>query len=240
MNLALDIGNSFIKAGFFSEDVLEAFFPRLSEPEVISLIQKDKPKKIIIGAVGGNLGKIVESISGSTEYFIADHSFALPIENRYETPSTLGIDRLAGVVGANFLYPSQNCLVIDAGTCITYDLIDKKGVYLGGSISPGLSIKFKALHTFTARLPFLEAAENVPFTGKNTKQAIQSGVINGTVAEIEGIIAEYSRQFSKIKAIICGGDANFFESKIKAPIFVVPELVLIGLNRILRHNASNK
>src|SRR5690606_39004433 len=132
-----------------------------------------------------------------------------------------------------------NCLVIDAGTCITFDLVDSQG-YHGGTIAPGLQMKFKALNTFTARLPLLSTSASVQVLGRNTNEAIQSGVINGTIAEIEGMINQFSSEFSNLKTIICGGDAKFFESRIKATIFVIPELVLIGLNRILLYNVSNK
>jgi type III pantothenate kinase len=170
--------------------------------------------------------------------FVLDHQLPVPLLNEYETPQTLGKDRLAAVAGASATHPDKDCLVIDMGTCITYDCIRADRHYLGGSISPGLRMRFKALHTFTARLPLLEPAADARLIGKNTHDAILSGVINGIVAEIEGIISKYQTIFPKIDVIFCGGDANFFESKIKQRIFVIPELVLIGLNRILEHNVS--
>jgi type III pantothenate kinase len=136
------------------------------------------------------------------------------------------------------MFPNSNILVIDAGTCITYDFIDKNGVYQGGAISPGINLKLKALNTFTQKLPLIEFKNEFVLIGQTTEESILSGVLNGTIAEIEGIIGYYSHSFSDLKTIICGGASNFFESKIKAPIFVVPELVLIGLNRILQYNVS--
>jgi type III pantothenate kinase len=143
------------------------------------------------------------------------------------------------VCGASYRYAEHACLVIDLGTCITYDYIDAEKNYRGGSISPGLHMRFKAMHTFTARLPLLEPApDEIALTGTDTKQAMQSGVINGITCEIEGIIKEYRKKFGKLHVIFCGGDATFFENKIKESIFVTPELVLVGLNWILEYNVS--
>jgi type III pantothenate kinase len=150
------------------------------------------------------------------------------------------MDRLAAVVGANYFFPEQDCLVIDAGTCITFDYIDRNKKYFGGSISPGLTMKFKALHTFTGRLPLVEQteknAEQVPLVGQNTVACLQSGVLNGTLAEVDGMIAAYLKQSPDLITVMCGGDAPFFETNLKARIFAVPDLVLIGLNRILNYN----
>lgn len=241
MNLAIDLGNTFAKAGFFDGDILSATISELVPAKLKELIEEKQPEQIIIGAVAKKevVQEIVNAIPQKTNCLIADHTTPIPVNNLYETPATLGMDRLAAAIGANFLFPDDTCLVIDCGTCITFDIIDRQG-YQGGAISPGLNMKFKALNTFTAHLPFLEANIQAPLVGKNTSGAIQSGVVNGTVAEIEDMIRKFSLEFSNLKTIICGGDANFFESKIKATIFVVPELVLIGLNRILLYNVSDK
>jgi type III pantothenate kinase len=147
------------------------------------------------------------------------------------------MDRLAATIGANFLFPDFNCLVIDAGTCITCDYVDHEHNYRGGSISPGLAMKFQALHTFTQKLPLVEQPQqDVGLTGRNTIDAIRSGVLCGTVAELNGIIEAYSKKSSELIVLLCGGDAAFFETKLKGHIFVIPELVLIGLNRILNYN----
>lgn len=238
MNIAVDLGNTFAKAACFEGDEMINKPLKVTPEELIELIKKNKPEKIIFGSVGGDLNQILGKISPAIRCLVANHTLRFPIKNFYRTPETLGIDRLAGVIAAQHLYPNRNCLVIDIGTCITYDLIDHQGGYQGGSISPGLFIKFKSLHTFTAKLPFVEAVDSPPFIGKDTRESIQSGVISGTLLEIEGMINKFGIDFPNLNTIICGGDAKFFESKIKAPIFVVPELVLIGLNRILQYNAS--
>lgn len=238
MNLVIDIGNSLVKAAWFDGDELKELLSPIEEPELLSLVAK-KPKNTIIGAVGRNLQSVIEAFSGVSHVMVADHTLKYPIKNQYATPATLGIDRLAGVVAAHHLFPKENCLVIDIGTCITYDFLDCQSNYYGGGISPGANMKFKALHTFTAKLPFVQAGtEEPPLVGPNTEQSIRSGVLWGTVYEIEGMIAAYAKKYPNLKTIICGGNTKFFESKIKAPIFVAPELVLLGLNRILQHNVS--
>ena len=123
-------------------------------------------------------------------------------------------------------------------TLITYELLDKNGVFQGGLISPGMRMRFSALHTFTKRLPLVEPENDSVFIGKSTLQSMQSGVVNGILAEIEGIIERYRHETSTLCVVTCGGDAPFFESKLKHPIFAVPELVLIGLNRILLYNVA--
>jgi type III pantothenate kinase len=136
------------------------------------------------------------------------------------------------------LFPEQNVLVVDMGTSITYDLLDSLGTFQGGLISPGVRMRFKALHTFTKRLPLFDPEKDPGFIGKSTKQAMQSGVMNGTLAEIEGIINRYRHEIPSLCVVLCGGDLPFFESSLKPPIFAVPELVLIGLNRILTYNVA--
>ncbi len=239
MNIAIDIGNSKAKAGIFEGDQQVSTIPHLAHDELVQFIEENRPEHVIFGSVNVDPQVFIHKISPSIRCWIANHQLKLPIKSAYTTPLTLGIDRIAGVVAANHLYPAQNCLVIDIGTCITYDVIESSGTYKGGSISPGIRIKFKALNTFTARLPFVEAVTDFPTIGADTTTSIQSGVLLGTLAEIEGMIQKLSFNFSDFKTIICGGDSKFFESKIKAPIFVVPELVLIGLNRILQYNASH-
>ena len=160
------------------------------------------------------------------------------MSNTYETPATIGTDRLAAVAGAQQHFPGQNALSIDAGTCITYDLIDQAGHYRGGLISPGVSMRLQAMHTFTARLPLVEA-DNSPFnlTERNTVAALRSGAVGGAAAEISQMIRMYGDKFSDLQVVISGGDALQLISTIrpKHAITVVPDLILIGLNRILQH-----
>jgi type III pantothenate kinase len=162
----------------------------------------------------------------------------MPLKILYKTPATLGVDRLAAACGARALFPLQHCLTIDAGTCVTFDFIDMDGNYYGGAISPGMNMRFQALHTFTARLPLVSPAGEANLIGDSTESSIRSGVINGLAAEIDGIIHQYQLKFEGLRAILCGGDALFFENKLKASIFASPELVLVGLNSILIYNVN--
>jgi len=267
MNLAIDIGNTTSKIALFDKNQLVEFNDNVDLNKVISWINKKHIDKAIVSSVKKDNERLLKSVSKHCKIIELDHRTPLPINNLYETPQTMGMDRLAAVVGANHLYRENNCLVIDTGTCITFDFIDKNSNYHGGSISPGLDMKFIALNNFTDNLPLLKkgikeiegiaerrehgAERSSPgamryapsamrkgikefeLIGKNTHDAIRRGVINGTLAELEGIISAYFSKFDDLTVILCGGDAKFFKTKIKAPIFVVPELVLIGLNRIL-------
>ncbi len=165
------------------------------------------------------------------------HHLPLPINLMYKTPETLGMDRIAAACGASSIFPERDCLVIDMGTCINYEFIDAKKNYHGGSISPGMDMRFKAMHTFTARLPLVKLNSQVQLTGTDTEKCMQSGVFYGIVGEIEAMILQYQQKYPQLLVILCGGDASLFENKLKPTIFAAPDLVLMGLNRILSHNA---
>lgn len=241
MNLAVDLGNTSMKAGLFQHGQLQEVYANLSTQEVIDIVQQKEVSSSIICSVSGHPASLQQALQPYVpSVYILNYQLPVPFVNHYATPQTLGTDRIAAVAGARTIYPVKNCLVIDLGTCITYDVIDSEGNYWGGSISPGLHMRFKALHTFTSRLPLIEPIKDSEsaLTGRNTKEAILSGVINGMAAEIEGILGKYQKKFDDIHVIFCGGDAKFFESRIKERIFVVPELVLVGLNSILQYNVS--
>ena len=238
LNLAVDMGNSAIKYALFNGN---AFLQAGQVTDEKALAEKTELQglvNVMVSSVRESESALPELLSYSGTFNRLTYQTPVPVQSLYETPETLGMDRLAAVVGANYLFPDFNCLVIDAGTCITCDFVDAEKVYHGGSISPGLQMKFKAMHTFTGKLPLVEQAEEiVPLSGKNTRDAMRSGVLNGTIAELNGFIQLYKRNTSDLAVVLCGGDAAFFETNLKATIFVVPELVLIGLNRILNYNA---
>ncbi len=152
-----------------------------------------------------------------------------PLKVEYDTPDTLGPDRLIGALGARHLYPERNILLIDMGSCITYDIITAESQYLGGTISPGLSMRFRAMHAFTDGLPLIENDFSVPLLGKSTITSLQSGVLYGVLGEMEHIIEQHQQEFENLVVIITGGDADFFESKINHTIFAVSKISLIGL-----------
>lgn len=236
-HICVDSGNTRIKYGIF--DGLELITTgQLTHPEELpEVVARYQVQHAIVASVR-QPEQLPLAVPGKIVWLTA--TTPVPIQNKYGTPHTLGVDRLAAVVGANYLYPARDCLVIDAGTCITCDFVDRRADYYGGSISPGLSMKFKALHTFTGKLPLVEQPElylKPPLIGQNTLECLQSGVLNGTLAEVDGLIQQYEQQSPDLLTIMCGGDAPFLAKNVKARIFVVPELVLMGLNRILNYNA---
>lgn len=235
MNLVIDSGNTTLKAGVFVQAELKSVHRDIPVGKLPVLIKTINPDHIIISSVSA-LDLSVPENSHSKKIIHLSPASPLPVKLLYETPETLGTDRIAGVAGAKLFYPEDNCLVIDTGTCITFNFISKDSCYFGGSISPGIRMRFKALNTFTARLPLVELENSVSLIGKDTNSSILSGVINGTLAEVTGMIENYRKEFPGLRIIITGGDATFFESKIKESIFVVPDLVLYGLNRILEYN----
>ena len=161
----------------------------------------------------------------------------IPFKNKYKTPKTLGVDRIGLVSSAVYRYPNENVLVIDAGTCITYDYVNTKAQYFGGSISPGIIMRYKALNNFTAKLPMLDLEFPESLIGISTNQSIHSGVIFGVLGEINAIINRYKDQNEKLTVVLTGGDANFLAKRLKNGIFANPNFLLEGLNAILNYNS---
>lgn len=241
VNLVIDRGNTQLKFGIFDQRQLihSDYSDFLDKHFIKELKTRFNICNIILSSVVKERhDELIDSLSEiSSSLLDLDHTTPLPFEWQYNTKATIGKDRLAAVAGAISLYPDSNLLVIDAGTAITYELVCN-GAFMGGNISPGLSMRFNALNHFTSRLPLLTKNEDSPLVGNSTTQAIQAGVQNGITFEIAGLIQELSIQYKDLKAIITGGDAEFFARKLKNPIFVHPNLVLIGLNRILEYNAQ--
>ena len=236
MNLVVDFGNTFIKAALFEDSHLKQSFYDISDADLKLVEKEHSPNKILVSSVSKNKEDIQDLFQTSKILYL-ENGLPLPFQIDYKTPQTLGLDRVAAVAGAQEFFPNENALVIDMGTCITYDFIDANSVYHGGGISPGMQMRFKALHNFTAKLPLIEPEEHVELIGQSTKESILSGIIYGISAEIDGIIRMYNDKCAHLRIIICGGDAKFFENRLKAGIFAAPELVLMGLNRILLYNA---
>jgi len=246
MKLVIDIGNTLTKIAVFDSGQLIdiSIQKRITKNLLIEFIDKTNTnfsdlspiKSVIISSVVEYPQILKRFINNNYKFIELNEHTKVPIINCYKSPTTLGKDRLAAVVAANYFYKSQDLLVIDAGTCITYDLINSKGEYIGGSISPGISIRFQALHNFTGKLPLLEKTNFEKLTGQNTKESILSGVMNGILFEVEGVINHYKQQYTTIKTIISGGDIKYFDKRLKNNIFAFPNLVLFGLNIILEHN----
>jgi type III pantothenate kinase len=239
VKLIIDSGNTSLKAAIFNGKELLKRFNNQEYIDLYKLCQDYTFNSAIISTVKKNEEEIKEAIHSIPKIFFLNKDTVLPISNLYASPETLGPDRLAGVVAASIINPGQNTLVIDAGTCITYDFLEQGKNYLGGAISPGLKMRLQALHTFTGKLPLVELKSPVELIGNNTETSILSGVLNGLIAEIKGVIEEYRKNYGQIKLIMTGGEVSYFETSLKEPIFAVPELLFIGLNRILDHNEGN-
>lgn len=233
-NIAIDLGNTTAKFGVFVNGVMIDKKAGIIYDSLASRVNNLSPSHVIISSVNQKIEKLGNNLDAPA--LILNHQTPIPINNKYTTPETLGKDRLAAVVGANELEDYRNTLVIDVGTCITYDFINDKNEYLGGGISPGVNLKFQALHNFTANLPLIEEQEVDHLIGDSTENAIISGVINGTIAEIEEIIRMYKDKFSHLRIIMCGGGASKLHGRLKTDIKLAPDLVLTGLNRILEYN----
>ena len=235
----IDIGNTFAKVGVFQNDQLikKYSFGDWNFSIFANLADNHLADNIIISNVNREAHYDWRQVFDSRSVILElIHNTPLPITNNYETPETLGRDRIAGVVGAWKLYPHKNTVVIDAGTCITYDIISDKGQFIGGNISPGLMMRFKAMHKFTASLPLVELNEQLGRFGVNTKTALQVGGQFGVIFEIEGFIDLYGQLYKELNVILTGGDAEFLAKKLKKEIFVNQNLVLVGLNEILNYN----
>ena len=240
MNLIIDEGNTAFKLAIYRGDEIQqkAVFHPSERQEMHSWISDflSQIKHVIVSSV------VVNGLDLSRYKFnelVLNESTALPIKNTYSTPETLGRDRLANAVAAWFLHKNGNSLVIDLGTCIKYDLIDAKGSYLGGNISPGIKMRFAALNHFTAKLPLLQKT-NIDFTyGTNTESSIYNGVEQGVFHEMNGFIEKYKSDFSELTIFMTGGDANFFDKPFKCDIFAHADLTLFGLNKILIYNVES-
>ena len=245
MNLVLDLGNSYGKIAVCDHKrvVEAATYEKITSREISYFhIRYSGLKGAIVSSVVNYSREIIDYLSNLYASCIElNHSTPIPLVNKYLTPDTLGYDRIAAAVGAYTICPGKNVLVIDAGTAITYDVVTSKGEFLGGNISQGMEIRFKSLNKYTNRLPHMERPEEVPpLVGSTTREAIQSGIVNGLLFEMDGFIGAISKKYPKLQVVLTGGDAKYFVGKLKNSIFVDPNLNLIGLNRILEHNAERE
>ena len=238
MNLVVDVGNTFSKVGIFEKNSLEKKEIFDSTVALKRFILQTPIENLMISSVTLPVDEIASWSPATGCKLVLNQTLPVPIQNRYATPATLGVDRLAAACGAWLIFPNQDCLVIDIGTCINYEYINKAGEYLGGAISPGVMMRFEAMHHFTAKLPQATPTQSFTLTGVTTASCLQSGVMNGILEEIKGVVFRYGNQAPGIRVILCGGDAHFFENHLKPSIFVAPDLVLMGLNSILLHNVT--
>lgn len=244
MQLVIDLGNTVQKVAYFEGNEMQSVqqFTNLDLSDIDQILEQKHIEKWILSSVTIHNPEIESILQKHCSGLIFNDETPLPIQNDYKTPETLGKDRLANAVAAHFLFPKKNVLVIDAGTCIKYDFISSEGNYCGGGISPGLQMRFTAMHQFTARLPLIEMdtvlnVETLPVTGDSTEAALISGGANGAILEMEGFISEYLKINHDVIIILTGGNMSFFESHLKSRIFAIPNLTLTGLYAVLEYNS---
>lgn len=245
-SLVLDIGNTAAKYGCFDGAALAEAGSVASGEELRAVVRRTEARQVLLASVAAPAEEWAAALAGEELAQVLTFrpgSTPVPLRIAYATPHTLGADRLAGAVGAAYLLPGRPVLVVDAGTCLKLDLVTPDGTYQGGSIAPGLRMRLQAMHAFTGRLPELPLpapaeARALALCGTDTRTAMLSGALNGAVAEVEGMVASYRTQHPGLAVVLTGGDAALFESRLKGRIFVVPELVLLGLHRILVLNVG--
>ncbi len=243
MIYTLDIGNTRTKLAIFENNSLNSitYIDNEKIQEKLSFFfEKNliKPHLILSSVI--NLDEeLLFWLENSTQLIQINHNTPLPIINKYKTPTTLGIDRLTLAAGATILHPNIPKLIIDAGTCITYDFVNGKNEYLGGAISPGLQLRFKSLNSYTAKLPLLTLEDIDYLIGKDTHESIQSGVINGVIAEIDHLINTYKQEYSNLTVILTGGDTLFLAKRLKNIIFANPNFLSESLNYIYQYLIEN-
>jgi len=246
MNLVIDIGNTNIKIAIFKNNEI-LHISKVPNFDNIFLQHLQgmyyEITNVIVSSVRKNNFDILKLLNDKfDEKNVIEQNFEtlIPITNCYKSPQTLGNDRLAAVVGANKFFPNEDILVVDAGTAITFDFIDRNANYLGGNISPGMLMRFRALNYFTNKLPLLEPVDDYRMLGNTTESAIISGIEKGLIYEIDGYIDELKNQYPKLVVILTGGDSFFFDKKLKNTIFAESNLVLSGLNAILNYNINRR
>ena len=239
MNLVIDIGNTVAKIAVFDESgIVEVVHDSNSALRHLGEVLRVYPvQRGILSTVIPLSEDAEDSLKQSGVPFLRFTSLTpVPISNLYKTPQTLGSDRLAAVVAAHALMPERDVLVVDAGTCITYDFVSSSGCYRGGNISPGVAMRLKAMHTFTGKLPMVTVEGETPFWGESTETAMRAGVIQGVRMETEGYIRFLEKEYPSLSVILTGGDAEFLTVKGCREVLIDKELVLKGLNRILNYN----
>ncbi len=241
LNLIIDQGNTIAKVAVFEKNIIieKTIYEDLSSEILLSLGHKYNIENVIISSVKKIEGSVIEKIQENFLNLIyLNQNTSLPFKIGYKTPNTLGVDRIAAIAGAEAEKEDSNIIVIDAGTAITYDFMDRHKVYRGGNIAPGMQMRFKSLNEFTDALPLVDKTGELPDFGNTTQTAIRCGVIKGLVYEIEGFIEEMQKKYDSVFVFLTGGDAFFLSENINYPIFVDKNLVLKGLNRILNYNVE--
>jgi len=241
MNLIIEQGNTMLKMAVFDDDQMVAFSftDNRESAHILDFIKSYRPDQGIMSSVIDRDESLIKSLQAELAFFLwFDERVTLPVKIAYETVHTLGKDRIAAVIGAYVLQPAKNVLVIDAGTALTYEMLEASGIYKGGTISPGMTTRFRALNRFTQQLPLVSENGETPLIGTNTENAIRAGVVNGITFEMDGYIDAIKAKYDDVVVYLTGGHAFYFEKRLKNHIFAAPKLTLIGLNRILKDHAK--
>lgn len=242
MQLLVDIGNTRVKWTVAQHDILgniefASSYDLFKEQVAIIL---PSISSAIFSTVVTYANEIKQDFSCIKNKILLDYTTPIPIINQYKTPQSLGNDRLCNVIAAQSIFMGKSVLVIDCGTCIKYDFITKHKEYVGGSIAPGLHMRYSALHDFTKRLPLLEPTIPAYFIGNTTESSMHTGIMQAILLEMSGFIELYSKQYGDLTIIITGGDAHFFANQLNYKIFANQNLVLLGLKKILDYNVDTK
>ncbi|NKI26076.1 type III pantothenate kinase [Arenibacter sp. 6A1] len=240
MNLVVDAGNTFVKLAVFEKTkevsfqvfALEDFCKKSKE----TFKAYPQISHAIVSSVGFLSEKEIAMLCVFCKVHVLSHKSKVPFKNSYASPQTLGVDRMALAAAAFYFNPAGNTLVIDAGTCLTYDMVNDYGEYLGGAISPGVAMRYRAMHQQTSKLPLLEKGGFNDFIGNSTESSMHSGVVNGICNEIDGVITQYKQRFLNLTVIFTGGDAQFLSERVKNTIFAHSKFLLLGLNHLLEYN----
>lgn len=238
IKIILDIGNTLIKLAHVESGRLRDVKSFEDEEILLNSISEQSFSGGIIGSVREMSSHLLDWTKRQNNILLLNSDTPLPFKIAYKSPQSLGADRIALAAAAYERFPDKNVLVIDMGSCITYDLLTAQGVYLGGAISPGIRMRFKAMNAFTAKLPMAEPTDKTPLIGYDTESSLQSGVMNGVQAEIEGVIGRYASNYKDLTVLIGGGDNKYFDKRFKVNIFAASNLVLEGLRFIMEFNES--
>lgn len=243
MILAVDVGNTRIKGAVFEDDMFLEHFVFMKndlEKSIQNILKKNKKiAHLVVSSVGDVEKQLFLGFKNDLNVHFVSHEDVFPFINCYSTPKTLGIDRMVLAAGATLQFPNQNRLVIDTGTCVTFDFVDENDNYLGGAIAPGLRLRYEALHNYTAKLPLLTLENPKDLIGNSTSDSIHSGVVNGLVYEIDGFIDEYRARYSNFIIILTGGDTDFLAKRLKNTIFANSNFLLESLSQTFQYKIKN-
>jgi len=236
--LCFDFGNTRLKCGVFNDDELAEVFPLANSKVSIieDLLKRYHPKKTILSSVIDHNVEIEKILAEKTSFHKLSSKTILPFTTPVGKPETIGADRLALAAAAVYFHSGKNNLVIGLGSCVTYNFVNKYNSFVGGSISPGMEMRFKSLNYYTAKLPLVKPDWNFPLIGYDTRTNILSGVLIGLAEEIDGIINKYKEKFHNINVLLTGGDVVYFAHHLKSRIFTDANLIFKGLFALSKIN----